>query len=200
MTLRARIIGAGGVVLAAATGVWLFLQWPRWYGTEVLLPIDVIAQPGVSASAMASYPDSHLQLDVAHTLAAAGPADVARVDVRSIGVVWDSRREPRDEAARIRNRTVYLQLKPSGTVASTGEPLWHPASISTTRVADAINLRVRVIGANPAGQLDVDIAGGRLPLAAGQSRQRAAAILKVLPSGRHALVGIITNGGRSPFH
>ena len=199
MTLRARIIGAGVVVLATAAGVWLFLQWPRWYGTEVLLPIDVIAQPGVSDDAMASYPDSHLQLDVAHTLAAGGPAEIARVDVRSIGVVWDSRREPRDEAARIRNRTVYLQLTLSGKVASTGEPLWHPASISTTRVADAINLRVQVIGANPAGQLDVDIAGGRLPRAAGQSRQRAVAILKVLPSGRHALVGISVGGIQTRF-
>ena len=199
MTRRARIIGAGAAVLAIAAGLWLYLLWPRWYGTEVLLPVDLSVQPGGDGGVSASYPGSRLQLDVTNTLAAGGRTQVARVDVRSIGVVWDSRHAPRDEAARVRNRIVYLQLKPSGQTSSTGEALMRPVSISTTPVPDAVNLRVQVGYANTAGQIDVDIAGGRLPLDARQPLEHAAAILKVLPSGRHALVGIMTDGTRTRF-
>lgn len=199
MTTGTRIAGAGAVVLAIAAGMWLYLLWPRWYGTEVLLPVELKARPGSTGGVFTSYPDSRLQLDATNTAAATGQTDVARVDVRSIGVVWDSRHAPRDEAARIRNRTVYLQLKPGGKTATTGEALSHPVSISTTRVADAINLRVQVGDSNPSAQINVDIAGGRLPLAAGQPLDHAAAILKVLPSGRHALVGISAGGIRTRF-
>ena len=199
MTLRGRVLGAGAAVLAIAAGMWLYLLWPRWYGTEVVLPVNLRAQGGSAGGVFTTYPDSRLQLDATNTLAADGQAAAAHVDVRSVGVVWDSRHEPRAEAARMRNRTVYLQLKTIDKTASTGEVLSHPVGISTTPVPDVINLRVRVVHANSAAQIDVDIAGGRLPLAPGLPLDHAAAILKVLPSGRHAIVGVIAGGKRIMF-
>jgi hypothetical protein len=66
-------------------------------------------------------------------------------------------------------------------------------------VPDALNLRVEVSETNPSAQIVVNIAGGRLPLTKEAAVSPAAAILKVLPSGRHAIVGVITGGQRHYF-
>lgn len=191
MTLRARIGAAAVAIFLIASGAWLYQLWPRWYGAEVLLPVT-LGTPRSGADVIATFPDSHLRLD-AETLEV---SDTVRVDVRSIGVVWDSRNDPTAEASRIRNRTVYLQMTTTDKKSGTGEALWHPVSISTTLVPDVVNLRVEVRESNRAGFIDVDIAGGRVPLQKSLVASPAAAILKVLPSGRHAIVGVIVNNTR----
>lgn len=200
MTLRVRIIGAGLIVLAIIGGMKLYLLWPRWYGTEVLLPVTLGTRGG-SNMVMASYADSQLQLDATNTLSANIKQDIARVDVRSLGVVWDSRHDPVDEAGRIRNRTVFVQLKTIAATAGTGEALWRPVSISTTLIPGVMNLRVPVRSANASAQIGVGIAGAGaiLPLRSDTPHDHASAILKVLPSGRHAIVGVIAGGTRVMF-
>jgi len=201
MTCRARIIGAGLIVLALVGGLKLYLLWPRWYGTEVLLPITLASRGNGAATPMASYPDSRLRLDATNTHAVSAKVENVLVDVRSVGVVWDSRHAPAEEASQLRARTVYLQLKATETKAATGEALWHPVSISTTPVPDVVNLRVTVTSANEAAQVNVHIAGAGtiLPLKPGAALDHAAAILKVLPSGRHAMVGVVAGGVRVMF-
>jgi len=201
MTLRARIIGAALIVLTLAGSLELYLLWPRWHGTEVLLPITLGSRGGGGSMVTAFYPDSRLRLDATNTQAVNNKIENALVDVRSIGVVWDSRRPPQDEAGRIRSRTVYLQLKTIDSKATTGEALSHPATISTTLVPGVINLRVRVTSANEAAQINVGISGGGtiLPMTPGMKLDHAAAILKVLPSGRHAMVGVVAGGVRVMF-
>ena len=200
MTLRARIIAASLIVLAIVGGLKLYLSWPRWYGTEVLLPVT-LGVHGNGGIITASYPDSRLRLDATNIQAASAKIEVALIDVRSLGVVWDSRHEPALEAGRIRNRTVYLQLKTIGTTAATGEALSHVATISTTLVPGVINLRVEVTNANASAQITVGIAGSNtiLPLKPGAALDHGAAILRVLPSGRHQLVGVIAGGVRVMF-
>lgn len=198
MMPRARIATAAVLVMAIASGVWLYLLWPRWYGTEVLLPVTLGARTG-AGDVIASYPDSRLRLDATNTQAANAKIETVLVDVRSVGVVWDSHNNPVDEASRLRNRIVYLQLKPTDQKSTSGEPLWHAVTISTTRVLDVVNLRVEVSETNTAAQIMVNIAGGRLPITKEAAVSPAAAILKVLPSGRHAVVGVISGGQRHYF-
>jgi hypothetical protein len=197
MTLRARIIAAGLIVLAIVGGLKVYLLWPRWYGTEVLLRITLGARGG-SEGVVAYFPDSRLRLDATNTQAANGKVEGALVEVRSLGVVWDSHHAPAEEAGRIRNRSVYLQLKFADTRAATGEALSRPVTISTTLVPGVLNLRVEVTSANTAAEINVGItgAGAFLPLKPGTAIDHASAILRVLPSGRHALVGVIAGGAR----
>ena len=199
MTMRARVVGACSAVLAIALGLWLYLQWPRWYGTEVLLPVELKTEGAAPGAVVASYPDARLQLDASNTLEATGKTQMPRITVRSVGVVWDSRHDPTAEAASLRSRTVYVQVKTIDKTTTMGEALSHVVSISTTLVPEAINLRVQVTATNPSAQINLGIAGGRLPLAADTALAQAAAILKVLPSGRHAIVGVIAGGKRIYF-
>jgi len=198
MMPRTRIATAAVLVMAIASGVWLYLLWPRWYGTEVLLPVTLGVRNG-GGDVIASYPDSRLRLDATNTQAVDSKTENAQVDVRSVGVVWDSHNNPVEETSRLRNRIVYLQLKPTDKKSTSGEPLWHAVTISTTLVPDALNLRVEVSDTNPSARIVVNIAGGRLPITKEMAVSPAAAILKVLPSGRHAIVGVITGGQRRYF-
>lgn len=199
MTMRARIVAAGLVVLSIVGGLTLYLLWPRWYGVEVLMPVTLGTVGGPNGGLVTDFPDSRLQLDATNTLAASRSQRSPYVDIRSVGVVWDSRRDPREEAARLRHQIVYLQLKKTEAAAGTGEPLSRPFTISTTPVSGVTNLRVMIVSANSAAQVDVGISGGRLPLPQGAALDHAAAILKVLPSGRHAIVGVIAGGQRVVF-
>lgn len=198
MMPRTRIATAAVLVMAIASGVWLYLLWPRWYGTEVLLPVTLGVRNG-GGDVIASYPDSRLRLDATNTQAVDSKTENAQVDVRSVGVVWDSHNNPVEETSRLRNRIVYLQLKPTDKKSTSGEPLWRAVTISTTLVPDALNLRVEVSDTNPSARIMVNIAGGRLPITKEMAVSPAAAILKVLPSGRHAIVGVITGGQRRYF-
>lgn len=175
MTLRARIIAAGVVILLMASGVWLYLQWPRWYGTEVVLPVTVRSNSASGGYVFVEYPDAKIKMDA----------------MRTVGVVWDTRLDLDQRVSQIRNRIFFLQLKPTAAIAE-GRALWHPVSISDTPIRDAVNLRVRVINADRDGALDLEIASNRIPMTATPIPNQAAVVLKVLPSGRHALLNSLT--------
>ncbi len=193
MTMPSRIVAAGAIVLGIALGLWIYLQWPRWYGAEVLLTFERSAGQVSPGPSFVSYPDTRLQLDATNTMPEAGQTNVKRITVRSIGVVWDSRNDPDDEASRLRNRRVYLQV-------TSERNLWRVVSVSTTLVPDVLNIAGQVEYANRAGQMDVNIAVGRLPIATTRAPEQAKAILRVLPSGRVGVIGIIqADGARVMF-
>jgi hypothetical protein len=192
VSVRARILIAGMVVLLMAAGVCVYLQWPRWYGTEILLPATVRINSGNDGYVSVDYPDAKVKIDALPVMENAAPGKGGYVPIRTVGVVRDSRIDPDQQVAQIRNRAFFLQLKPTDAHASDGRAMWHPVSISDTPIRDAVNLRVRVLRAERNGELDLEIASDRLRLSSPPSGDQVAVILKVLPSGRHAVVDSLT--------
>ena len=200
MKPRLRILLAGAAVLMMVAVLWVFLQWPRWYGTEIHVPVRLDVASGAPDMSWAHFPDSRVQLDATHVLpppARPRPGsdqESPRINLRSIGVVWNSANDPTEESFRLHNMTVYLQMERDDE-----RGVWHPVSISTALVPGATNIRTRINYANASGHVDVDLDALRVPLSADGKRQSSSAILKVLPSGRHALVGIVIGGERRMF-
>lgn len=199
MTIPARIMAACVLVIGLAAGNWAYLLWPRWFGAEVLLPVKLQTRSGQSGGVFTDYPDARLQLDADNALKDRARTDATFTPVRSIGVVWDSRVGPKENAQILRRRTLFLQVRPSGKTLTSGDALSRVVSVSRTRVPDVMNLAVVVDGITLAAQADVHIAGGRVPVPQDLAIDQAVAILKVLPSGRHAIVGMIVGGKRVVF-
>lgn len=200
MNARQRILLAGAAVLTMLAVLWVFLAWPRWYGAEIHVPVHLDVAVGAPDMSRAHFPDSRLQMDATHVLpppARQRPGseqESARINLRSIGVVWNSTNDPTEESFRLHNMTVYLQMQRDDVSG-----VWHPVSISTTLVSGATNIRTRINYANASGQVDVDLDAFRVPVSADRTRQPSSAILMILPSGRYALVGIVLDGERRMF-
>ena len=193
MTTRGRVLTALVVVLGLATWEWCYLGWPRWFGTEIRVPVQVGTRGGSSGAAVPFYPEWHLQLDAANTQETARPV-TPTLHVRSIGVVWNPQMSAQAVAASLRSRTAYLQLK---APAAGGDGLWHTESISLTPVPGAMNLRVRIVAASPAAQIAVVIDQGMVPPISVSGN--GSAILRLTSSGRAALIAFELNGQRVPF-
>lgn len=198
MTLRARIIAACAAALAIATGLWLYAEWPRWFGREIVVAVNISNRQGPNGQAILSYEDSRLHL--ADVPVRGNPA-VPRIEVRQIGSLPGATAEPGAAQPELRNATVYLQMVISDGAASDSAPRWHPVSISAVPQENALNLRATIRSADNAGQLDVAFAPALAPVAIQQmAHPRMSAILKVLPSGRAALVGVIDGNQRRQFN
>jgi hypothetical protein len=112
-------------------------------------------------------------------------------EVREIGPVWPATTNPVRGARLMHGRTLYLQVERRAT-AEGGSALAEPVSISTTPVAGATNLRVRVTKATPSGRLYLAIGPGVYPAPSTLAPDAlTAAVLRVLPSGRFAMVGLV---------
>ena len=103
MTTRARVLTTLVVVLGLATWEWCYLGWPRWFGTEIRVPVQVGTRGGPKGLAVPFYPEWHLQLDASNTQETGRPA-TPTVHVRSIGVVWNPRVSAQAAAASLRSR------------------------------------------------------------------------------------------------
>lgn len=209
------ILAAGLVAIMTTSAHALYRSWPVTHGTEIVVPAALFGQPADVAMVGVGLPLARLELDVPHT----APAITETFEpVRRIGGWWTTEGEKGVNQKKRHGRPLYLQL-------TAGQPLWPggpaamlPATVSDTVVDGAINLagvvaRVREDGYVwldfPFGLVGVprDVAAHARPLvpsprvsATGQIPPAADpgvfAVLRVLPSGRAALVAVIVNGTR----
>ena len=193
MTTRARVLTTLVVVLGLATWEWCYLGWPRWFGTEIRVPVQVGTRGGPKGLAVPFYPEWHLQLDASNTQETGRPA-TPTVHVRSIGVVWNPQMSAQAAAASLRSRIAYLQLK--GPAAG-GDGQWHTESISLTPVPGSTNLRVRIVATSTAGAVAAAIDQGMVPPISASGN--GSAILRLTASGRATIVGFELNGQRMLF-
>jgi hypothetical protein len=93
----------------------------------------------------------------------------------------------------LQRRVVYVQVErpPDATTSgpSKTEGPYVPVSVSAGPKPGAINLRARVTRAEPAGRFTIALAPPLIPVPAGIDENAfVTAVLRVLPSGRHAIV------------
>ena len=212
----ARGIAAAGAIALVVTGAHAaYRAWPVRNGTELCVRAAMVRLPDTTLVAV-QVPLARIAIDVPHTTPA--PSDTFE-PVRVIGTWWVTGESAVATARRLRGRPLYLQLRP-------GPPLWtggpvdmRLSTVSDSIVSGAINLAGRVTSVREDGYIWLDFAVGPSaapPDVAARARPAApagprgsrtgpippasdpdvAAVLRVLPSGRAALVGVIVNGSR----
>lgn len=213
----ARGIAAAGAIALVVTGAHAgYRSWPVTHGTEICVPAALVSQSADVGLVTVQLPLARIELDVPHTTPAVSETFER---VRRIGGWWVTGGAAGANARKLRGRPLYLQLAP-------GQPLWpggpvelRPATVSDSVVGGAINLAGTVTSVREDGYVWLDFAFGpiavpgdvaaraRPPVAPGPRGNRTgpippaadpgvAAVLRVLPSGRAALVGVIVNGTR----
>jgi hypothetical protein len=215
---RARGIAVAGAFAVAVTGAHaLYRSWPVTQGTEICVPAALFRQPVEVGVVMVRLPIARIELDVPHTT----PAVTETFEpARRLGEWWITGGDRSANGRARRGRPLYLQLE-SGEPAMPGGPaVMRPSTISDTVVTGAVNLegivtRVREDGYVwldfPVGWIGVPpaIESSARPLfVPGQQRNADTgppppaadpdvyAVLRVLPSGRAALTGVIVKGVR----
>ena len=215
MTGARGILAAGLVAVAATSAHAVYRSWPAAYGVEICVTAALYRQPADVPIVGVGLPLERLELDVVHV-----PPAVAEPfeRVRAVGDWWKAGTR-KDVNASLRGRRVYIQL-------TAGQPLWpggpvqmRPDTVSDTVVAGAVNLEATVARARDDGYLWLlfpfgvipgpgDVAAHARPPAGAQPRSSQTgvdmpasdpgvfAVLRVLPSGRSALVAVIVNGQR----
>jgi hypothetical protein len=191
----ARGIVAAGVIALVVTGAHAgYRSWPVARGTEICVPATLVRQPGDLGLAEVRLPFSRIALDVPHTT----PASTETFEpVRRAGEWWIAGGGAGANARRLRGRPLYLQLVP-------GQPLWtggpvdmRASTLSDALMPGAVNLAGRVTLVREDGYIRLDFAFAPMAVPASvPADARVAAVLRVLPSGRATLVGVIANGTR----
>ena len=191
----ARGIVAAGVIAIAVTGAHAaYRSWPMTHGTEIVVPAALVRLPFDPRLAGVQLPFARVALDVPHPATVpGGPFE----PVPRLGDWWIAGGDTRANARRLRGRPLYLQL-------AQGPPLWtggpvemRPATISDALVEGAVNLAGIVTSVREDGYVWLDFSLGPIAVPGDAGKDaRASAVLRVLPSGRATLVGIIVNGTR----
>ena len=188
MSLRARILAAGLLTMVVGAGYWLVDAWPAWRGDEILLAVSLTPIPGLSNRVGLTFPDEHVAVG---TLP---PAPDTRVNVtyrsvRPIGSFWVD--GDASMARKLRGRTFFLQVEPADPTSAARPSRVRAVSLSDARVDGVVNLRVTAGRVDSAGRFDLFLTtheyAWRGPIPAGPIQ----ALLRVLPSGRHAVVRLI---------
>lgn len=211
------ILVAGAIAIAATGAHAAYRAWPAAYGTEVHVPAALVRLPGDLGLVSVQLPLTRLALDVPHKQPPSGESFEA---VRRIGRWWIDDAPAGVNARRLRGHTVYLQLLPGSPLWPGGPVQMRGSTISNAPAEGAINLAGIVTGVNDDGYVWVDFSFGPIAVpsavaaaarpvtpgggprhATGPPTQPAtdagvAALLRVLPSGRAALTGVIVNGTR----
>lgn len=210
------IIVAGLVAIGVTGSHALYRVWPATAGTEICVPAALVNQPTDLGLVAVQLPFARIELDVPHTAPAAGDTFER---VPRIGEWWTVGGDVTANARRFRGRSLYLQL-------TAGQPIWpggpvemRPSTVSDSAVAGATNLAGIVANLREDGYVWLDFSFGWIavpkdvaakarPFAPPRPRNDVTApappatdpgvfaVLRVLPSGRAALVGVIVNGAR----
>jgi hypothetical protein len=214
--------GARGVVIASLVAVAVtsthavYRLWPATHGMEICVPAALYRQPVQVGVVQVGLPMSRIELDVPHT----APAVTEPFEsVRAIGGWWVIGGDARANSRALRGRPLYLQLTAGEPVMPGGPAVMRLVTVSDAAVSGATNvagavLRVREDGYiwldYPVGWISVprDVESKARPLDAPGPRGNITgpippaadpgvyAVLRVLPSGRSALVGVIVSGKR----
>lgn len=217
------MIGARGIVVAGVVAAIVtashaaYRWWPVTRGAEICVPAALYRQPVSVGVVMVRLPIAQIELDVPHTAPAVTEEFVA---VRKIGGWWIAGGDARANARALRGRRLYLQLV-SGQPVGPGSPAEARAvSVSDAPIDGALNLAGTVSRLREDGYVWLDFsigwigvpraveasarsleAAGPVRVATGGPMPRAAepgvyAVLRVLPSGRAALTGVVVKGER----
>lgn len=217
MTDPRGILVAGALALVVTGAHAGYRSWPVTHGTEIYVPAALVTQAGSLGPARVELSISRIELlDVPHAPPAVGEAFEP---MRAVGGWWVEKGDARANARKLRGRPLYVQLAP-------GQPLWPngPAAMRADTVSDAlvdgaINVAGIVVAVREDGYVWLDFSFGPIavpgdvasharPFAPAGSRRTGtgpfppaadpsvSAVLRVLPSGRAALVGVFVNGTR----
>lgn len=213
-----------GIVIALCLAVVVtsmhaaYRWWPALRGTEILMPAALFRQPAGLNLVLVELPVSRIELDVAH----GGPAlNETFLSARRAGEWWIESTGSRTNARTLRGRKLYVQLVPGGTAIVGGPSEMRADSVSDVPVPGVMNLAGRVQRVRDDGYLWLDYAVGWIAVpaeVAANARRLDAndaprrpgpvhvipsatdpgvyAVLRVLPSGRAALTGLIVNSVR----
>ena len=184
-----RILLAAIVTLGLGAGTFMYDAWPSWYGQEITLQGLLGSKDKRSGRASIEFMAQRLRVE--------GPGIVAddflvpAYLVRQIDTVWPAGDDPLRSARLMQRRVVYVQMERQGADVGPSQPEGPhvPVSVSRAPVAGAVNLRARVVSAEPTGRFQIALAPPWIPIPAGLDEAAfVSAVLRVLPSGRHAIV------------
>jgi len=187
--MTGRILLAALVTLGLGAGTLVYEAWPAWYGQEITLQ-------GLLGSMNKRTGRASIEF-MAQSVRVEGPGIVPddllvpAYLVRQIDTVWPTSEDPVHSAALLQRRVVYVQMERPSEGVGPSQPAadFIAVSLSRTPVSGAINLRARVIKAEPTGRFVIALAPPLVPIPAGVDESAfVTAVLRVLPSGRHAVV------------
>lgn len=215
MTDTRGILIAGALALIVTASHATYRTWPARHGTEIIVPAAIHAQAAGLAMVSIELPLSRIELDVPHRTPAVTET-FARVGL--VGTWWTADGDDKANRRRLTGRPLYLQLTPAGPTRPGGPVAVQPSTASDQPVAGAVNLATTVMRVREDGYLWLGFPFGPIgvphevamharpptpprPRLADATPLPAAdpgvyAVLRVLPSGRAALVGVIVNGAR----
>jgi hypothetical protein len=212
---RVRGVVVAGTFAIAVTGAHaLYRSWPAAHGTEILVRAALVRQPSLAGVVRVAVPFDRIALDVPHT----SPAVTESFEpVRPIGAWWIRDGDPRANARARRGRLLYLQLTAGQPVSPGGPAVMRPVTVSDVVVPGAINVAGTVTQVREDGYVWLEYPFGWVPVPSTvEARARPErgrdhhdgevtppatdsgvfAVLRVLPSGRAALVGVVVDGTR----
>lgn len=217
MTGPRGILVAGAIAIAVTGAHGTYRAWPAAYGTEIHIPAALMRLPGDLGLVSVQLPLTRLALDVPREQPPSGESFEA---VRRIGHWWTDNAPAGANRRRLRGHPLYVQLLPGSPLWPGGPVQMRGSTVSDGPVEGSINLAGIVTGVSDDGSVWVDFSFGPIAVpnevaaaarsltrdderrpATGLSTQPAtdpgiAAVLRVLPSGRAALTGVIVNGKR----
>lgn len=192
-TLTGRILLAALVTLGLGAGTLIHEAWPLWYGQEIAL--QGLLGPKDKRSGRASIEFLAQRVRVEGPGIVADDSPVPAYLVKQVDTVWPAGDDPVQSARLLQGRVVYVQMErqSDGVGPSQTEGPYVPVSVSRAPIAGAINLRGRVAGEpeppQPTGRFVITLAPPQIPVPAGiDENMFVTAVLRVLASGRHAIV------------
>jgi hypothetical protein len=190
MTGSRRVLVAGLALIGLVAGYWLYAAWPAWFGSEIRLAVFVRTLEGAEQYEGLEYPAARVAIDVPYGRGA--ESSVPHVTVKQLDAVWPADPDTARTARLLRGRIVYLQLEQLAEAPGRPRGEYGPVSISTSPVPGAMNLRAKILTADSLARLNLEIGWSRFLVGRGRHAPpgEAVAVLHVLPSGRHALVGL----------
>lgn len=187
---------AGAIALAVTAGHGAYRAWPSMHGVEMFLAGDISRPPINTGLVSVRLRVEQIALDTPHPT----QADMRRYElVRRTGDWWLANGERGANARRLRGRPLYIQLAPGPALWPGGPAEMRASTVSNALVPGAINLAGIATSVNDDGYITLDFALGPVAVpshAAADAAAVAVAILRVLPSGRATLAGVIVNGTR----
>ncbi|HET9272130.1 MAG TPA: hypothetical protein VFO31_28325 [Vicinamibacterales bacterium] len=191
-----RILLAALVTLGLGAGTWAYEAWPSWYGQEISLQGLLGPKDKQTGRASIEFLASRVRVEGPGIVADDSP--VPAYLVKQIDPVWPAGEDAVHSARLLQRRVVYVQMErqgdtpdPAGAQPAAAYGPYVPVSISRAPVAGAINLRARVTRAEPTGRFEIALAPPQIPIPTGiDENVFVTAVLRVLPSGRHAIVRV----------
>lgn len=196
-----RGIAAAGLIALVVTGAQgLYLSWPATHGTEIYMTAVLARQPAGDEWVTVRLPIARIVTERTEGSAAdRAEATESYEYVPRVGDWWIGGGDIRANARKLRGRPLYVQLTPGEPLWPGGPPAMRALSVSNRPVSGAMNIAGTVTMVREGGRLWLDFAIAPIAVpkeVAAAAAPRVFAVLRVLPSARAALHGVMVNGAR----